>query len=102
MIHATMGRLLPLVALIGCAAHNRGEPQRFGLGLPKERVVGRAEWLDIQDAPIAYRRIGTDPLAGPWRILFSNQHHYCPVADSTYTIVEDGTLFPCQWRLVRP
>jgi hypothetical protein len=98
----TVCRLLPLAVVVGCAAHSDTGPQPLGLGLPVERVTGRAEWLDIQFAPLAYRHIGTDPQVGPWKILFSEQHHYCPVADSTYVIVQDGTLFPCQWRVVRP
>ncbi len=102
MMRDPVCRLLPLLVIIGCASHSRGEQKPERLGLPEERVAGRAEWLDISLAPTAYRRLGTDPQAGPWRILFSEQRHYCPVADSTYVIVQDGTLFPCNWRAVRP
>lgn len=98
----SISRLLPLVVLLGCAAHSRSQLKNEELGLTEERVTGRAEWLDIQLVPTIYRHIGTDPQAGPWKILFSEQRHYCPVADSTYVIVQDGTLFPCGWRLARP
>jgi len=93
--------LLPLAILAGCAGHSPGAAKPNGLALPEERVAGRGEWLDIQLAPVAYRHIGTDPQAGPWKILVSEIGHYCPVADSTYVIVQDGTLFPCAWREVR-
>ena len=98
----SIGHLLPLVVLLGCAAHSHNQPKNGGLALPEERVTGRAEWIDVSLAPLAYRHIGTDPQAGPWKILFSEQRHYCPVADSTYVIVQTGTLFPCAWRVVRP
>ncbi len=97
-----LGRLLLLGIVSGCSTHAAIRPKTAEPALPSERVVGRAEWLDIQLAPTAYRHLGADPQAGPWRVLFSEQHHYCPVADSTYVIVQDGTLFPCEWRAIRP
>lgn len=95
-------RLIPLLMLVGCTGHSQRAPKLGPLSLPEERVAGRGEWLDIGLAPVAYRHVGTDPQAGPWRILVSQLGHYCPVDDSTYVIVQDGTLFPCAWRAVRP
>ena len=95
-------RLLPLAVLLGCTAHSQHQQKNVEPRLPEERVAGRAEWLDVNLAPLAYRRLGTDPQVGPWKILFSEQRHYCPVADSTYVMVQTGTLFPCAWRAVRP
>jgi hypothetical protein len=97
----SISRLLPLALLLGCAAHSQHQQKTEGPRLPEERVAGRAEWIDVNLAPLAYRRLGTDPQVGPWKILFSQQRHYCPVADSTYVMVQTGTLFPCAWRVVR-
>lgn len=90
-------RILALCLLSACAHRVTPSPAP----LARERVAGRAQWIDIQFAPVAYRHIGTDPLAGPWKILLSEAGHYCPVADSTYVMVQDGELYPCSWRVVR-
>jgi hypothetical protein len=100
-MRSSTSRLLPLVVLLGCAGHSQHQQKTEGPRLPEERVAGRAEWIDVNLAPLAYRRLGTDPQVGPWKILFSQQRHYCPVADSTYVMVQTGTLFPCAWRVVR-
>jgi hypothetical protein len=71
-------------------------------GLPAERVAERAEWLDINLAPLRFRRVSEDPQAGPWKILISTEGHYCPVDDSTFVKVLNGERYPCEWRSQRP
>lgn len=94
--------VLCLVTLCGCTGN------RLSLGLPqqrvpdRERVADRNEWSDVKIAPLQYRHVSDEPTHGPYRILISDQGHYCVVDATTYTMVQDGRLWECDWRVQRP
>lgn len=90
-----------LIAAVACT-ESCGVLGHHRASLPAERVADRAEWLDINLAPLRFRRISEDPQVGPWKILISNEGHYCPVDDSTFVKVLNGERYPCQWRSQRP
>ena len=67
-----------------------------------ERVVDRNQWLDVKSAPLQYRHVSDEPVNGPYRILISDQEHYCVVNAAAYTIARAGDLWTCDWHVQRP
>ena len=96
-----MKYLLAIVLLIvgGCGpAVQNAERSGGALVVWRERVVTREVWLDVDDAPWAFRRVSRDPGMGGLYILLSSSGRFCPVDARTWNEVHDGAYFTCAWQ----
>lgn len=91
---------LIFAALLGCAAcagvSRPASPEP--LTVSSERVIRRASWLDLQQAPSAYRSTGRAPMVGPYYILISYRRRYCVVDAIAFARAQDDQFWTCEWH----
>jgi len=94
--------LLVLVVLISaCGAGSNWQRPSDIMPLPgvtEERVVDRRQYLDIEEVPSIFRRVGEDPMMGQVFFLFSDRGNACMVDDKDFVMAPDGEMWPCKWR----
>lgn len=86
-----------LVACAACTGASRPASPN-PLAVSRERAVSWRYWLDVQNAPPAYRSASRAPLVGPYYVLISYSRRYCVVDVIAFARAQDDHFWTCEWH----